>query len=80
MKQDGCRKFANEDEPPPSTPFEMKVERNNEKYKQKILVIKIFQDHHSKGEFHLLVTFPRQSSNYLAWAAERVSVCKYAIS
>ena len=80
MKQDGCHKFVNEDEAPPSTPVEKKPKRNNDKYKQKIWVRKIFEDHHSKGEFHLLVTFPRQIAQYLAWATERVTFCKYAIS
>ena len=70
MKQDDCLKFANEDEAPPSTPVEKKAQRNNEKDMQKIWVRKIFQDHHSKGEFHLLVTFPRQIPQYLAWATE----------
>ena len=31
------------------------LRRNNEKYKKKIWMRKIFQDHHSKGEFRLLV-------------------------
>ena len=68
---DGCCKFANEDEAPPSTPFEKEVKRNNEKYKHKVWVRKIFQDYHSKGEFHLLVTFPRQIPQYIAWVPEK---------
>ena len=35
MKQDGCRKFANEDEAP-STPVEKKVKRNDEEYKKRL--------------------------------------------
>ena len=60
VKQDGCREFANEDDAPPSTPVETKAKRNYQKFKQKIWVRTIFQDHHSKGKLHLLVTFPRQ--------------------
>ena len=70
MKQDGCHKFVNEDE----APIEKKVNRNYEKYKQKIQVRKIFEDRHSKGEFHLLVTFLRQILQYLACATERESL------
>ena len=33
MKQDGCRKFANEDEAPPSIPVEKEGKRNSEEYK-----------------------------------------------
>ena len=73
MKHDGCRKFANEDEAP-STPVEKKAKRNNEKSRRKNWVRKIFQDRHSKGEFHLLVTFPRQIPQYLLWATERESL------
>ena len=80
VKQDSCRKFANEDETPPATPVEKKVTGNNEKCKKMIGVRKMFHDHNSKGEFHLLVKFPRQISQYLAWPTERVSICKYAIS
>ena len=41
MKQDGCHKFANEDDAPPSTPVEKKASKNIEKYKQKIWERKI---------------------------------------
>ena len=36
MKQDGYRKFSDEDEAHPSTPVEKTVKRHKEKYKGKI--------------------------------------------